>query len=105
MDWSDGTSCYNYNGACNYPYGQGQAPGYNGQFLTPANNLNYAGDCRFSEYENACEGPQGGFPMGYDQPSYAPCEGPKPWNFNYCYGYFGEPPCPFSNIIDMEDFM
>lgn len=35
----------------------------------------------------------------------APCEGPRPWNFAQCYGFYGEPPCPMVNIIDMEDFM
>lgn len=37
--------------------------------------------------------------------SYAPCEGPRPWNFAYCYGFYGEPPCQFANMVDMEDFM
>lgn len=37
--------------------------------------------------------------------SYAPCEGPKPWNFAYCYGSYGEPACQFANMVDMEDFM
>lgn len=35
----------------------------------------------------------------------APCHGPQPWNYAYCYGYYGEEPCQFSNVIDMEDFM
>lgn len=37
--------------------------------------------------------------------SYAPCQGPRPWNFAQCYGFYGEPACPLVNIIDMEDFM
>lgn len=37
--------------------------------------------------------------------TYAPCAGPKPWNFAYCYGFYGEPACQFTNIVDMEDFM
>lgn len=41
---------------------------------------------------------------GY-QPTYAPCEGPRPWNYAYCYGYYGEPACPLINMVDMEDFM
>lgn len=46
------------------------------------------------------------YPSYYEYPQYAPCEGgPGPWNFNYCYGFFGEPPCPYANVIDMEDFM
>lgn len=39
---------------------------------------------------------------------YAPCQGPSPWNFEnfaQCYGFYGQPPCPLVNIIDMEDFM
>lgn len=37
--------------------------------------------------------------------TYAPCQGPKPWNFAQCYGFYGQPACPLVNIIDMEDFM
>lgn len=40
--------------------------------------------------------------------TYAPCQGPQPWNFaNFanCYGFYGQAPCPLVNIIDMEDFM
>lgn len=37
--------------------------------------------------------------------SYAPCQGPKPWNFAQCYGFYDQPPCPLAKIIDMEDFM
>ncbi|KAG4078141.1 hypothetical protein HA402_002193, partial [Bradysia odoriphaga] len=40
-----------------------------------------------------------------DIPTYAPCQGPRPWNFAYCYGYYGEPACPLINMVDMEDFM
>lgn len=35
----------------------------------------------------------------------APCQGPQPWNFAHCYGFYGQAPCPLVNIIDMEDFM
>lgn len=46
------------------------------------------------------------YPSYYEYPQYAPCDGgPGPWNYNYCYGFFGEPPCPYANVIDMEDFM
>lgn len=37
--------------------------------------------------------------------SHAPCQGPRPWNFAQCYGFYGQPACPLGNIIDMEDFM
>lgn len=37
--------------------------------------------------------------------SYAPCQGPRPWNFAQCYGFYGQPACSLLNIIDMEDFM
>lgn len=47
--------------------------------------------------------------MDYGQfdgiPTYPPCHGPRPWNFAYCYGYYGEPACPMINMVDMEDFM
>lgn len=36
---------------------------------------------------------------------YAPCEGPRPWNFAQCYGFYGEPACPLAKIGDIEDFM
>ena len=46
------------------------------------------------------------YPSYYEYPQNAPCEGgPGPWNFNYCYGFFGEAPCPYANVIDLEDFM
>lgn len=38
-------------------------------------------------------------------PTYAPCQGPRPWNFAQCYGFYGEPACPLINLVDMEDFM
>lgn len=38
-------------------------------------------------------------------PTYPPCQGPQPWNFAQCYGYYGEAPCQFADVIDMEDFM
>lgn len=41
----------------------------------------------------------------YHPTSYAPCDGPRPWNYAYCYGYYGEPACPLINMVDMEDFM
>lgn len=43
---------------------------------------------------------------GYPHPgAYAPCDGPRPWNYDYCYGYYGEPACPMISMVDMEDFM
>lgn len=37
--------------------------------------------------------------------TYPPCQGPQPWNFAQCYGYYGEAPCQYTNVVDMEDFM
>lgn len=37
--------------------------------------------------------------------THAPCQGPRPWNYAQCYGFYGEPPCPLVNMVDMEDFM
>jgi hypothetical protein len=37
--------------------------------------------------------------------THAPCQGPQPWNYAYCYGFYGEDPCQFSNVVDIEDFM
>lgn len=41
---------------------------------------------------------------------YPPCQGPRPshefpTNYAQCYGYYGEAPCQFANVVDMEDFM
>lgn len=36
---------------------------------------------------------------------YAPCQGPRPWNYAHCYGSYDEPACPLVNNIDIEDFM
>lgn len=36
---------------------------------------------------------------------HAPCQGPQPWNYAYCYGFYGESPCQFADVTDMEDFM
>lgn len=44
----------------------------------------------------------------FDQgiPTYPPCLGPQPWDYGYCYGYYGDgTPCQFSGVVDMEDFM
>lgn len=35
----------------------------------------------------------------------SPCDGPQPWDYGYCYGFYGEAPCPYLNVVDMEDFM
>lgn len=37
--------------------------------------------------------------------TYPPCQGPQPWNFAQCYGYYGEAPCQYADVVDMEDFM
>lgn len=42
---------------------------------------------------------------GNELMTYAPCQGPRPWNFAQCYGFYDQPPCALLNIIDMEDFM
>lgn len=39
-------------------------------------------------------------------PTFYPlCQGSQPWNYAHCYGYSGEDPCQFTNVVDMEDFM
>jgi hypothetical protein len=40
----------------------------------------------------------------YD-PMTAPCQGPQPWNYGYCFGFYGDDPCQFTNVVDIEDFM
>lgn len=78
------------------------------EYAGPPASLNYPKPPPQSYFAGATGG-SGGEEVFYDynHAGYAaPCEGgPGPWNFNYCYGYFGEPPCPYANIIDMEDFM
>lgn len=44
-------------------------------------------------------------PGNFYTQTYAPCQGPQPWNYAYCYGSYDEAPCQFSNVVDMEDFM
>lgn len=34
-----------------------------------------------------------------------PCQGPQPWSYAQCYGFYGDAPCQYVDIIDMEDFM
>ncbi|XP_052562291.1 protein similar isoform X1 [Culex pipiens pallens] len=43
----------------------------------------------------------------YPLPNVPPCQGPPggPWNYGYCYGFYGEAPCPYVDVVDMEDFM
>lgn len=43
----------------------------------------------------------------YPLPNYPPCQGPPggPWNYGYCYGFYGEAPCAYVDVVDMEDFM
>lgn len=42
----------------------------------------------------------------YNEQSYVPCRGPRPWNFAECFGFYGEAPCQYANVaVDMEDFM
>lgn len=43
----------------------------------------------------------------YPLPNHPPCQGPPggPWNYGYCYGFYGEAPCAYVDVIDMEDFM
>lgn len=62
-----------------------------------------------STYFNQSVVPSGEFPNGNyfidNAQTYPPCQGPQPWNFAQCYGYYGEAPCQFANVVDMEDFM
>lgn len=44
-------------------------------------------------------------PLPFPKVSHAPCQGPKPWNFAHCYGFYGEPACPLLNVTDMEDLL
>ena len=37
--------------------------------------------------------------------TYPPCQGPQPWNYAQCYGYYGDAPCQYADVVDMEDFM
>lgn len=39
-------------------------------------------------------------------PTYPPCQATaQPFNFAQCFGFYGDAPCQYINIIDMEDFM
>lgn len=55
--------------------------------------------------QSQSQSPQQPYGDGNAMVSYAPCQGPRPWNFAQCYGFYGQPACSLLNIIDMEDFM
>lgn len=85
-----------------------------------ADNTNYYGNSQFDEpavapinlyvnqqipnYQNQTTPQLNGYFIDNVQ-SYPPCQGPQPWNYAQCYGYYGEAPCQFANVVDMEDFM
>lgn len=58
-----------------------------------------------NESVDSSVGLQGGNYFIDNAQTYPPCEGPQPWNYAQCYGYYGEAPCQFANVVDMEDFM
>lgn len=73
------------------------------------NNANYLLQTQLQSQSQPSPLPSLSQPPMYDDGSamltYAPCQGPRPWNFAQCYGFYGQPACPLLNIIDMEDFM
>lgn len=70
----------------------------NQSILPPTNNL-------YNQNVEANAGHQAANYFIDNVQSYPPCQGPQPWNFAQCYGYYGEEPCQFANVVDMEDFM
>lgn len=74
---------------------QSTALGYPSQTYSPDSD----------QYSIASFGPTNEYGSYSEMSTYPPCQGPRPWNFAYCYGYYGEPACPLINMVDMEDFM
>lgn len=89
----------NYSGQINYPVQVQQVQQmqqvqqvHNYSAFPPPTNYHFGpGQEQFQEFPEV--------------PSYPPCQGPQPWNYAYCYGYYGEAPCQFVDVVDMEDFM
>lgn len=56
-------------------------------------------------YPNIVNNVGGMFGDGMPPPFPPPCQGPQPWSYAQCYGFYGDAPCQYVDIIDMEDFM
>lgn len=70
------------------------------------NNANYLPQSQLQLHSQPQPQPQSQpYSDGNEMATYAPCQGPRPWNFAQCYGFYGQPACSLLNIIDMEDFM
>lgn len=59
----------------------------------------------FEQSVNQGAGYSGGNYFTDTPQTYPPCQGPQPWNFAQCYGYYGEAPCQYADVVDIEDFM
>lgn len=72
---------------------------------------NYSNPMQSTAYFNQSNSQSAGFSGGSyfidTAQTYPPCQGPRtqPWNFAQCYGYYGEAPCQYADVVDMEDFM
>lgn len=73
-------------------------PNQNAPAMQPTNEFGQQGATSSAGYSGA------GFFTDTAQ-TYPPCQGPQPWNYAQCYGYYGEAPCQFMDVVDMEDFM
>lgn len=83
---STAESCDQYSSFS--PISDYQHPSYDGVYY----NSNYNSGVQSSNYS------------GFAHP-FAPCNTPKPWDFGYCYGSYGDSACQMANLVDMEDFM
>jgi hypothetical protein len=80
--------------------------GYYAQLNHNANSayqLNKSDKNNYLHFGRSFNNDGGSYRESYE--TYPPCQGPQPWNFAQCFGYFGDPPCAFADVIDMEDFM
>lgn len=81
----------------------------NGDFNQNIYPHTYDDGCSMSMQNNRNRFPIMPDNMGYygdnNTPFPPPCQGPQPWSYAHCYGFYGDPPCQYVDIIDMEDFM
>lgn len=81
-----------------YENGTQQMPSYQ-NYPNPMQSTAYLDQCANQNVAFA-----GGSHFNDTSQNYAPCQG-TPWNFAHCYGYYGEAPCQYADVVDMEDFM
>ncbi|KAG5670956.1 hypothetical protein PVAND_001185 [Polypedilum vanderplanki] len=116
-NYSYNNSCNNYddsvvptnfyeNTSVNDYLMQVQQPNYNNYYTNMSQSSHYNSNGYVDQ--SVAVGNASNYVFNESYQTHPPCQGPQPWNYAHCYGYFGDEPCQFSNftsVIDMEDFM